>query len=76
MQLFIHDSLHTARNTLFEMEQAASILARGGVMLIDDIQANDAFATFTRRHPEYQTLRCLTADRVFGFGVAVLPRDA
>lgn len=76
VQLFIHDSLHTARNMLFEMEQAASVLTPGGVMLIDDIQANDAFAMFTRRHPECQTLRCLTADRVFGFGVAVLPGGA
>jgi hypothetical protein len=59
---------------LFEMEQAASVLTPGGVMLIDDIQANDAFATFTR--PQYQTLRCLTADRVFGFGVVVLPASA
>jgi hypothetical protein len=76
VQLFIHDSLHTARNTLFEMEQAASIMTPGGVMLIDDIRAHDAFVTFTRRHPEYQTLRCSTPDRIFGFGVAVLPRNA
>ena len=76
VQLFIHDSLHTARNMLFEMEHAASVMTPGGVMLIDDIKCNDAFATFTKRHPEYRTLRCHTADRVCGFGVAVLPRGA
>jgi hypothetical protein len=76
VQLFIHDSLHTARNTLFEMEQAASIMTPGGVMLIDDIRGHNAFAAFTKRHPEYQTLRCSTADRVGGFGIAVLPASA
>jgi hypothetical protein len=75
VQLFIHDSLHTARNTLFEMEHAASIMSPGGVMLIDDIRGHDAFITFAKRHPEYQTLRCSTADRVAGFGVAIRPGD-
>jgi hypothetical protein len=75
-QLFIHDSLHTAKNMLFEMEQAASIITPGGVILVDDIKANDAFLTFTKRHPEYETLRCATSDGIYGFGVAVLPRGA
>ena len=38
VELFIHDSLHTTKNTLFEMEQAASIMSPGGVMLVDDIR--------------------------------------
>jgi hypothetical protein len=75
VQLFIHDSLHTAKNTLFEMEQVASVMMPGGVMLIDDIRGHDGFVTFARRHPEYQTLRCSTADHRAGFGVAVLPRS-
>jgi len=70
-ELFIHDSLHTAKNTLFEMEQAASIMPPGGVMLVDDIRGHDGFATFARRHPEYKTILCSTADRIAGFGVAV-----
>ena len=37
---FIHDSLHTCRNTLFEMEQAASVTPPGGVILIDDIRSH------------------------------------
>jgi Methyltransferase domain len=69
--LFIHDSLHTAKNTLFEMEQAASVMPAGGVMLIDDIRGHGGFATFARRHPEFKTVLCSTADRVAGFGVAV-----
>ena len=71
VQLFIHDSLHTAKNTLFEMEQAASIMTPGGIMLVDDIRGHDGFATFARRHPEFTTLLCSTADRQAGFGIAV-----
>jgi hypothetical protein len=40
VELFIHDSLHTCKNTLFEMEQAASVMPPGGVMLIDDIRSH------------------------------------
>ena len=32
VEVFIHDSLHTAKNTAFEMEQAASAMPPGGVM--------------------------------------------
>jgi hypothetical protein len=71
VELFIHDSLHTAKNTLFEMEQAASVMSPGGVMLVDDIRGHDGFATFSRRHPEFTTILCSTADRAAGFGVAV-----
>ena len=71
VELFIHDSLHTAKNTLFEMEQAASIMSPGGVMLVDDIRGHDGFATFARRHPEFKTMLCSTADRRAGFGLAV-----
>jgi hypothetical protein len=74
VELFIHDSLHTAENTLFEMEQAASIMRPGGSMLIDDIRGHDAFAVFSRRHPEFKTVLCSSADRAAGFGIAV--RDA
>ena len=37
MEMLIHDSLYTVRNTLFEMEQAAAAMPVGGVMLVDDI---------------------------------------
>jgi len=70
-ELFIHDSLHTAKNTLFEMEQAASIMSPGAAMLVDDIRGHDGFKTFARRHPEFKTVLCSTADRRAGFGLAV-----
>lgn len=69
-ELFIHDSLHTAKNTLFEMEQVASVMPRGGIMLVDDIRSHDAFATFAQRHPDFQMTLVSSADRVAGFGIA------
>jgi glycosyltransferase involved in cell wall biosynthesis len=71
VEMFIHDSLHTTRNTLFEMEQAASAMPAGGVMIVDDIDSHEGFTTFARRHPEYQTLVCPSADKIGMFGVAV-----
>jgi hypothetical protein len=71
LDMFIHDSLHTAENTVFEMEQAAAGLSAGGVMLVDDIDSHQGFATFAGRHPEYQTILCPSADRDGIFGIAV-----
>jgi hypothetical protein len=71
VDIFIHDSLHTAENTVFEMEQAASAMSAGGVMLVDDIDSHAGFATFAKRHPEYQTIICQSADRNGMFGIAV-----
>jgi hypothetical protein len=71
VEMFIHDSLHTAENTLFEMEQAASVMPSGGVMLVDDIDSHMGFATFAERHPGYETIICPSADRTGMFGIAV-----
>ena len=71
LNLFIHDSLHTAKNTVFEMEQAASIMSPGGVMLVDDISTHRGFAIFAGRHPGYRTIVCPSADRQGLFGIAV-----
>ena len=71
IEVFIHDSLHTTRNTLFEMEQAASVMSAGGVMLVDDVDSHEGFTTFAKRHPEYQTIVCPSADKVGMFGIAV-----
>ncbi len=71
VELFIHDSLHTAKNTLFEMEQAASAMSPGGVLLVDDIKSHLGFSTFARRHPEYTTTVCESEDRIGMFGIAV-----
>jgi hypothetical protein len=71
VELFIHDSLHTFKNTLFEMEQAASVMPPGGVMLIDDIKSHDGFLTFAKRHPEFKTILVSTLDGIGAVGIAV-----
>lgn len=71
VDMFIHDSLHTAKNTLFEMEYVASAMAVGGVMLVDDIGSHNGFTTFSRRNRGYRTIICPSADKVGIFGVAV-----
>jgi Methyltransferase domain len=71
VDVFIHDSLHTGKNVLFEMEQVAFAMPSGGVMLVDDIGSHDGFVTFARKHPEFQTMACASADSLGVFGIAV-----
>lgn len=71
VEMFIHDSLHTAENTIFEMEQAASAMRGGSVMLIDDIDSHMGFAVFARRHPGWKSIICPSVDRNGMFGIAV-----
>jgi Methyltransferase domain len=67
VDLFIHDSLHTARNTRFEMEQTLHVLASGGIMIVDDISQQQAFANFVRDFPRLETLVCPHSDRAGSF---------
>lgn len=71
VDVFIHDSLHTAKNTRFELDRAAEAMPRGGVMLADDISTHDGFATFARDHAAFETIVCPAADQEGQFGVAV-----
>jgi hypothetical protein len=63
VDLFIHDSLHTARNTRFEMERTLSAMRSGGVMIVDDIATHNAFADFASDHPALETVVCPHSDR-------------
>ena len=49
-------------------------MSPGGVMLADDISTHQGFAIFARRHPEYQTIVCPSADRLGLFGIAINSR--
>ncbi len=75
VDVFIHDSLHTARNTRFEMDHVAAVMPQGGVMLVDDISTHDGFVTFTRDHAEFRAIVCPSADGRGQFGVAVKTSD-
>jgi hypothetical protein len=67
IDLFIHDSLHTARNTRFEMERTLSAMAPGGIMIVDDIGTHQGFADFARDFPSLETLVCQHSDRTGSF---------
>jgi len=49
VDLFIHDSLHTARNTCFELDTVWPALTPGGVAVVDDIHHSLGFSRFTER---------------------------
>ena len=46
--IFIHDSLHSYKNMIFEFECATNNIKRG-MIISDDILDNDAFYDFTSR---------------------------
>jgi predicted O-methyltransferase YrrM len=48
IDLFFHDSLHTARHMLFEFRAAWPHLRAGGLLVSDDVFWNPAFWAFTR----------------------------
>lgn len=49
IDLFIHDSSHTYRNTLFELTCAWSALAADGILLADDVDTSSALRDFESR---------------------------
>ena len=59
VDLFIHDSLHTARNTCFELGTVWPALPPGGVAVVDDIDRNLGFSRFTERRDP----RCMVRDQ-------------
>ena len=71
VEMFIHDSLHTAKNTVFETEEVASAMPSGSVMVVDDIRMHKGFSVFARRHPEFETVVCRHDDQMGLFGLAV-----
>ena len=58
IDLFVHDSLHTERNVLFELREAWPALKPGGVAVIDDIDSNWGFDSFTKTHRDFRVLVC------------------
>jgi hypothetical protein len=56
IDLFIHDSLHSERNVRFEVDRACAALGPRGAIVVDDIDANWGFRSFTLAYPKLQTL--------------------
>jgi hypothetical protein len=46
LHLFVHDSLHTARNLHFELESAWAAMPPGGMAVVDDIDHSLGFRSF------------------------------
>ena len=67
IDVFIHDSLHTGRNQMFELESAWSAMRDGGVAVVDDIDHSLAFRTFVDRGDQRGWL---AAKHVTGPGLA------
>jgi hypothetical protein len=58
IDLFIHDSLHSERNVRFELGLAWAALRPGGVIVVDDIDANWGFRHFTEALSGHQSMIC------------------
>jgi len=58
IDLFIHDSNHTARNLLFELRHGWQSLASGGFVVADDVDLNCGFHTFMGEHERSPALVC------------------
>jgi hypothetical protein len=58
IDLFVHDSLHSERNVRFELDLAWSALRPGGALIVDDIDANWGFKTFTQAFIGHQSMAC------------------
>lgn len=58
IDLFVHDSLHSERTVRFELDRAWAILRPGGALVIDDIDTNWGFWSFTQAFSGYKSLIC------------------
>ena len=58
IDVFIHDSLHSNRNVLFELERSWAAVRPGGAIVVDDVDVNGAFQLFTRNLPPHQFMIC------------------
>jgi Methyltransferase domain len=58
IDLFVHDSLHSERNVRFEMDQAWTALRPGGAIVVDDIDVNRGFHSFTQSSSGCDSMVC------------------
>lgn len=70
VNVFVHDSLHTARNMRFEMDEVWNILTPGGLMIVDDV-CNQSFREFVT-DVGCDSMVCRAGD---GLATATCPSD-
>ena len=76
VDLFLHDSLHTTRNTYFELETVWAALPPGGAAMADDIHRNFGFSRFIERVDPAASVaaRHFTGDGLWGAAIKGPPR--
>jgi hypothetical protein len=70
VDLFVHDSSHTERNILFELQHAWPAIRRGAIVA-DDVQQSAGFAKFAAGLPPGSTFVVDADDSGAQFGVAL-----
>jgi hypothetical protein len=58
IDLFIHDSMHSERNVRFELDRAWAVVRPGGALVVDDVDANWGFRSFTQSFSVHQSMIC------------------
>jgi hypothetical protein len=58
IDLFVHDSRHTERNVVFELSRVWPLLKAGGALVVDDIDSNWGFDSFTSRLTGHTVMIC------------------
>src|SRR5207244_1813382 len=75
IDFFVHDSLHTGRNTSFEIDRAWRGLRPGGALLVDDVYQSLAFRRFVDRAQLRWSGVGANEDGSYRFGIAVAEGD-
>jgi len=75
IDLFVHDSLHTARNTNFELDTVWPTLPPGGAAVVDDINRNLGFGRFIGQvgPGAWVAARHITGDGLWGTAIKARP---
>jgi Methyltransferase domain len=68
IELFVHDSRHSKRNLLFELEHAWTALGERGILIADDVDLNCGFHDFRAAHPDSRFLISLAEPAQPDFG--------
>ena len=58
IDIFVHDSLHSEQNVRFELDRIFAALRPGGAIVVDDIDANWGFRTFTEAFSGHHSMIC------------------
>jgi hypothetical protein len=77
IDLFVHDSLHTGRNTRFELDTAWPAIRPGGAAVVDDIDHSLGFHAFVQQaHPAASaTAAHVTGDGLWGLAIKAKEGD-